>query len=190
LATRPELLALAHRRKSAQAAIQVARAERNPTLAAAAEAAVQTTTDVMESHAEFVGLAFTWPILNYAAPRARERRAKATAREFEQTRADLEALVALQVAESARRVLDARERVASADETLAAAEAAAREARVARQAGTATRQALATAESALEQARARHRQAEYGLSAALLGRARALGVVRGLFLAPTEEAAR
>jgi outer membrane protein TolC len=188
LSTRPELLALDHRREAAEAAIAQAQAERRPTISTVAEAAVQTTTDVMEGHSEFIGLEFAWPILSHPASRARERGARAGLRELEQTKADLEAVIALQVAESARRVTDARERVAAAQEALAAAAATAREARVARQAGTATRQTIVTAESALEQARARQGQAAYGLSAALLGRARALGVMRGMFLVGVEEA--
>ncbi|MFQ5808275.1 MAG: TolC family protein, partial [Armatimonadota bacterium] len=188
LGTRPELLALDHRREAGEAAIAQARAERRPTVSTVAEAAVQTTTDVMEGHSEFIGLEFAWPILNHPASRARERGARAGVRELEQTKADLEAVIALQVAESARRVMDARERAAAAQEGLTAAEATAREARVARRAGTAARQALIAAESALEQARARQGQAAYGLSAALLGRARALGVMRGMFLVRAEEA--
>jgi outer membrane protein len=187
LATRPELLALDRRREAAQAAIAQARADRRPTVGTLAEAAVQTTTDVLQEHAEFIGLQFSWPILDHSAPRARERGARASVEEFEQTKADLEALVTLQVAESARRVSDAGEQAGAADEALQAAEAQAREAGVAYRAGTATRQVLVAAESARDQAQARHRQAEYGLSMALLARARAMGLMRATFLIEPEE---
>lgn len=190
LATRPELLALEHRREAARKTIAQARAQRRPIISTMAEAALQSPTDVAEAHQEFLGLQFSWPILNYAAPRAQERRARASVRELELTKRDLEAVVVFQVGEAARRVGDARETVAAARETLRAAEAAAREARVAYEAGAATRQRLVTAQSALEEAQARNAQADNALSTALLGRARALGLIRAMFLARTEEAGR
>ena len=190
LTTRPELLALDHRVEAAQKTIAQARAERQPTISTVAEAALQTTTSVAKEHSEFIGLQFSWPILNHSGSRARQRGARAGVEELEQTKADLESVVGLQVAESARRVSDAREGLAAAEEALRAAEAAARETRVGRQAGTVTGQSLVAAESALEQAHARHRQAEYGLSTALLGRARALGLMRGMFLTPEQGAGR
>jgi len=187
LTTRPELLALADRREAAEAAISQARAERNPTISAVGEAALQTPTDVMRNHAEFVGLEFSWPILNHPAARARERVARATVQELEETQRDLESAIAFQVRESERRLADAREALASAQEALQAAEDSARQARVSYQLGAATRRELVAAEATLEENRARLTQAQHGVSVALLSQARALGLLRTLFLAPAEE---
>ena len=188
LKARPELLALAHRRDAARAAIAQARAERNPTLAAVAQATVQTNTEVMKGHSEFVGLEFSWPILHTPEPRAQERAAHAAAGELAETERELRAVIALQAAEAGRRVTDARERLAAAAETHQAADDAAREAEAAHRAGTATRRALLAAQERQTAARCAHAQAEYGRSMALLSQARALGLMRALFLAPAEEA--
>lgn len=185
LATRPELLALAHRREAAQATIAQARAERRPTVSAVAEAMRMTPTDVIEGHQEFVGLEFSWPILN-SAPRARERGARAAVQELDDIERDLKGLIAFQAAESGRRVADAREAAAAAEEALQAAQTAANEARASYQAGAATRRQLVSAEAALDEASARRAQADYQLSAALLSQARALGLMRALFLTPSE----
>jgi outer membrane protein len=188
LTTRPELLALAERQDAAKAAIAQAQAERNPALSLVGQAQLQTRTDVLKGHAEFAGLQFTWPIIAYDAPRARERRARAALRELKATEAELRDLIAYQVGEAARRVDDALEEVAATEQALQAAAVAASEARASYEAGAATRQQMVAAASALEQARARRAQADYGLSVAQVTSARALGLLRALFLAPTEEA--
>jgi outer membrane protein TolC len=188
LGMRPELLALDRRRDAAEAAIAQARAERQPTVSATAQAAWQTKTPFSPSSVESLGLEFAWPILSYAGPRAREEAARASVREAEETASDLKSAIALQVETSARRVADGRERLAAAQEAARAAEASAREAQVACEAGAATKQQLIAAQSSLEEARARHAQAEAALTVARLARARALGLMRALFLAPPEKA--
>ena len=189
LSSRPELLALEHRQEAAEAAIAQARAERNPTVSAAAQAGWQTPTEVMEAHSEFIGLEFSWPILSSPDPGARRRQAEASARELAETRENLETLIATQVAESARRVADAQEALAAAEEALRAASEARREVAARYQAGAATGQQLVAADSANEEAAARRDQARYTLSAALLAQARALGLMRTLALVPPEEVA-
>lgn len=188
LTARPELLALEHRREGAEMAIAQARAEHNPTVSAVAQAGWQTPTEVVEAHSESVGIEFSWPILEHSGPEANQRRAAAQVREIEQAREDLESLIAVQVAETRRRVADAREAQAAAAMAVGAATEAAREVRAGHEAGVATRQQLVAAECAAREAEAKREQAEYAVSAALLGYARAMGLLRTLVLVPTEEA--
>jgi outer membrane protein len=188
LATRPELLALSDRREAAQQAIAQARAERNPSIAAVGQAAWQTPTEVQPSHNESFGIEFSWPILNHPASRANERQARVTVREIDDLRSDLESAITLQVGQSARRLADATEALSASDEALRSAEEGARTAQVAYESGTATRQQVTAAQTARDQAREERAQAECALSAAKLGRARALGLLRALLLVPAEEA--
>jgi len=187
LATRPELLALDYRRDAAQAAIAQARAERRPAINLAAQAALQTKTPFTPPHQESIGLEFSWPVLTYAASRAHEAAAGATVKEIEATRTELESSIAYQVETTGRRMADALERLAAAQEAEKAAEAAGREARALHEEGAATQQQLTAAETALDEARARRGQAEAGLSIARLSQARAMGLMRALFLAPPPE---
>jgi outer membrane protein len=189
LATRPELLALEHRQEAAEMAISQARAERNPTVSAVGQGGWQTPTEVMQAHSEFIGIEFSWPILEYSGSQAKARRASAQVRELQQTRQDLENLIVTQVTGATRHVADAREAVTSAAQVLEAATETAREVRARHEAGSATRQHLVTAESAVREGQARHGQAEHKLSAALLARARAMGLMRTLVLVSPEEAA-
>ncbi|MBM3498827.1 MAG: TolC family protein [Armatimonadetes bacterium] len=186
-AVRPELLALASRQEAAEQAIALARAERNPTVAAVGQVAWQTPTDVMESHAEFFGVEFSWPILHHPASRAGERGTRASVREVEEVRRDLESAIRLQVGESGRRLADAEEVVAATAEALRAAREADRQAAVAYDAGTTTRRAREVARAAAHQAEAAATQAEHARSATHLSRARALGLLRTLFLIPPQE---
>jgi outer membrane protein TolC len=187
LAVRPELLALASRREAAEQAIRQARAERNPTVAAVGHVAVQTPTAVTESHSEFIGIEFAWPVLNHPASRGNERVARSTVREVDELRADLENVIRLQVGDSARRLADAEEALAGAEEALRAAQDAEGQAQAAREQGAATAEQLAAAQAALDQAQARRTQAECARSAAWLSRGRALGLLRTLFLLAPEE---
>lgn len=188
LVTRPELLALDSRRDAAQQAIAQAKAERMPTVGFAAQAGLQTETPFTPPHQESIGLEFSWPVLTYGPSRAHEQTARATVREIEATRAELESGIAYQVETTGRRVADALARLAAAQDAAKAAEAAAREARALHAGGAATQQQLIAAETALDEATARRAQAEAGLSIARLSQARALGLMRALFLAPPKKA--
>lgn len=190
LRTRPELIALGHRIDSARAAIDLARAERNPTVAAVGSYQVQTTTDVQASHSEFVGIQFTWPVLSHPGSEADERQAGAAVEQLGYTLADLERTIRVQVGEGRRALDDAREIVAAAEQVCLAATQVHRRAEAAYTAGTFTRQELTSSETRLAEARARHQQALYGLSIAAVTYARALGIMRQTFLVPSEEGSR
>ncbi|MGQ9730564.1 MAG: TolC family protein [Candidatus Zipacnadales bacterium] len=188
LATRPELIALEQRSEAAKQALAQAHAERNPTLAAVAQVAWQTPSDVMEHHAEFFGIEFSWPVLHHPHTDAKARQARATITEIAHTRHELERLVALQVNESAHRIADAQELLAATAETVQAAEDAASQAQAAYEAGTATRDQLLAAQTAFTQAQANEAQARCILTATRLTHLRALGLLRTVFLIPAEEA--
>jgi OMF family outer membrane factor len=189
LVTRPERVALRERQEAARQAIAQAKAERNPTVVAVGQYAVQTATDILPGHQEFVGLEFSWPVLSHPGSRAREREARATVAEVEALRQQLDDAIRLQVEETLRRHADALDSLATAEETLRAAEGTARVAQAAHAAGTATRQQLTATEALRDQARAVRAQAEHAASLALLSRARAMGLVRALFLVAPEEVA-
>lgn len=190
LRTRPELIALEHRIDSARAAIELARADRNPTVAAVGAYQLQTPTDVQASHSEFIGVQFSWPVFSHPRSDANQRQAGAAVTQLSHTLNDLERTIAVQVGEARRALDDAREAVAAAEETSLAATQVHRRAQAAYAAGTLTRQELSGAETALAEAQARHHQALYGLSTAAVTYARALGVLRQTFLAPSEEGSR
>jgi outer membrane protein TolC len=109
--------------------------------------------------------------------------------EVEALRQQLDDAIRLQVEETLRRHADALDSLATAEETLRAAEGTARVAQAAHAAGTATRQQLTATEALRDQARAVRAQAEHAASLALLSRARAMGLVRALFLVAPEEVA-
>ncbi len=186
LVMRPELLALVHRQDAAKAAIAAARAERNPAISLTGQATRQTSTEVMPGHSQSVGLEFSWPLVHLTA-RAQERRAEAAADELKQTKSELETVISLQVAQAQRQLADADERVAAAREAFSAAQSAAREADASYNAGAITRQKLVAAESALAKARARLSQAQDEVCVAHIAYARALGLMRALFVTPPEE---
>lgn len=186
LATRPELLALAHRQDAAKAAIAAARAQRNPTISLAGQAARQTATEVMPGHSQSISLEFSWPLVHSTA-QAQEQRAAAAAEELKQTKQQLEAVISLQVAQAQRQLADADERLAAAQEAFSAAQSAAREANASYKAGAITRQRLVAAESALEKARARLSQTRDQVCIAHISYARSLGLMRALFVTPPEE---
>ena len=190
LRTRPELIALGHRIDSARAAVELARTDRNPTVAAVGAYQVQTPTDVQASHSEFIGIQFSWPVFSHPRADANQRQARAGVEQLSRTREDLERTIAVQVAEARRGLDDSRECVAAAEQASLAATQVHRRAQAAYAAGTLTRQELTGAETALAEAQARHQQALYGLSIAAVTYARALGVLRQTFLVPSEEGSR
>ena len=190
LRTRPELIALGYRIDSARAAVELARADRNPTLAAVGAYQIQTPTDVQASHSEFIGVQFSWPVFSHPRSDANQRQAGAAVEQLSHTLNDLERTIAVQVAEARRALDDARASVAASEQASLAATQVHRRAQAAYAAGTLTRQELTGAEAALAEAQARHQQALYGLSIAAVTYARALGVLRQTFLAPSEEASR
>ena len=190
LRTRPELIALGYRIDSARAAIELARADRNPTVAAVGGYQVQTPTDVQASHSEFIGIQFSWPVFSHPRSDANQRQAAAAVEQLSHTLSDLERTISVQVGEARRALEDAREAVAAAEETSLAATQVHRRATAAYDAGTLTGQELTIAETRRAEAHARHQRALYGLSIAAVTYARALGVLRQTFLVPSEEGSR
>ncbi len=179
---RPEPAALAQRQAGAQAAIAAARAERRPSVSLVAQGAWQTKTDVGHPHSEAIGLQFTWPVLEHSRADALEQQARADRDRLAATHSDLLRVIELQAAQATRGLVVHAEHVATTERARAAAAEAQRVAQAAYDAGTVRRMELAQARYRARAAEAAARVARWQDSQGKLQWARALGLMRDLFL--------
>jgi outer membrane protein len=179
LAERPDLAAAQAEYQQARARIQVARAQRLPSITASGSAGYTKVGgqpgNWADSYTLTVGIQI--PLFNGFAREYAEQQAAA---EAESARARAEGLnqqVVFQVFRSYYTLRTATSRVGSADELLASARESAEAARGRYQAGVGSLLELLTAESALAGARAQRIQARLGWQAAMVQLARDAGLL-------------